>query len=151
MLPTPKKFTLVAGSSEGETKLTAFDKALLNAGIGNINLIRVSSILPPGVEFVEKLEIPPGSLTPTAYGFITSEVEGELIAAAIGTGIGDSFGIIMEFGGKCTKDEALKRVADMVREAFETRGIPLRDIMVKGVEHRVRKTGCVLAAAAMWY
>ncbi len=51
MLPIPKKFSLVAGSAEGTSELNAFDNALLNAGIGNLNLIKVTSILPPQVEF----------------------------------------------------------------------------------------------------
>lgn len=152
MLPTPKKFTLVAGCAEGGTKLTAFDKALLAAGIGNLNLLRVSSILPPSCEYVEKLSIPPGSLTPTAYGSIISDVPGETIAAAIGVGFSENdYGVIMEFGGKCTKEEAEEKVAQMVREAFETRGIKLVKVMVKGCEHKVEKIGCAFAAAALWY
>ena len=42
-----------AGHAEGGTTLNAFDNALLAAGIGNINLIKVSSILPPDVPVVE--------------------------------------------------------------------------------------------------
>ena len=50
-----KKVTMAAataGRAEGGTPLNAFDNALLAAGIGNINLIKVSSILPPGVELI---------------------------------------------------------------------------------------------------
>jgi arginine decarboxylase len=36
------------GAAEGLTKLSAFDKALFNAGIGNYNLIRLSSVIPDG-------------------------------------------------------------------------------------------------------
>src|SRR5690625_1211138 len=98
MLPTPKKFTLVAGAAEGPTSLNAFVYALLVAGIGKLNLVRVSSILPPGAQFVEKLDIAPGSLTPTAYGAISSEVAGETMAAAVGIGFSeDTFGVIMEW------------------------------------------------------
>jgi arginine decarboxylase len=72
----------------------------LAAGIGNLNLLRVSSVLPPGAEYVEKLSIPPGSLTPTAYGTITSVVQGQQIAAAVGIGFTkDTFGMIMEYSG----------------------------------------------------
>ena len=51
MLATPCKFTLVAGNGEGGTPLNAFDAALIEAGIGNLNLLRVSSILPPSAQF----------------------------------------------------------------------------------------------------
>ena len=38
MLPVPELFTLVVGRGEGKKKLTAFDSALLDAGVGNMNL-----------------------------------------------------------------------------------------------------------------
>ncbi|HHY99068.1 MAG TPA: arginine decarboxylase, pyruvoyl-dependent [Firmicutes bacterium] len=152
MLPTPKKFTLVSGSAEGKTKLTAFDKALLASGIGNLNLLKVSSVLPAGAQYVEKLDIPPASLTPTAYGYITSDVPGEIISAAIGVGMSDgTFGIIMEFSGKCSAAEAEEQIREMVKEAFEVRGMDLTDIKVKAVEHKVEKIGCAFAGAALWY
>ncbi len=40
------KAATTSGSAEGTTPLNAFDNALLAAGIGNINLVKVSSILP---------------------------------------------------------------------------------------------------------
>lgn len=152
MLPTPKKYFVTAAASEGRSKLTAFDNALLKARIGNVNLIRVSSILPPGTENDPDLVLPPGSLVPTAYGYIMSDVPGELISAAVGVGIsGDTFGVIMEFSGKCSKEEAEKNIENMVKEAFETRGMELKDIKIAAVEHRVEKIGCALAAVPLWY
>jgi len=152
MLPTPQRFTLVAGSAEGDTKLTAFDKALLVAGVGNLNLLRVSSILPPGAEYSQRLDIPPGSLTPIAYGTISSETPGRLISAAIGVGIiSGSFGVIMEFTGMCTKAEAETRVEKMVREALAIRNALPERIMIKATEHTVEKVGCSFAGAVLWY
>jgi arginine decarboxylase len=152
MLPTPRKFTLVAGHSEGDTKLTAFDKALLDAGIGNLNLLKVSSILPPNAQCVEKLEIPPGSLTPTAYGSFVSDVSGQLIAAAVGIGFSENdYGVIMEYGGICSREEAENKIKQMVEEAFRVRGLKLVKVMTKGAEHRVDKVGCAFAAVALWY
>ncbi len=152
MLPTPKKYFLTAAAAEGRSKLTAFDNALLKARIGNVNLIRVSSILPPSAKLDENLVIPPGSLVPTAYGSIVSDVPGELISAAVAVGIAeDSFGVIMEFSGKCSKAEAEETITAMVREAFETRQKPLIEIKVAAVEHRVEKLGCCLAAVPLWY
>jgi len=153
LLPTPKKFTLVAGSAEGPTRLNAFDNALLRAGIGNLNLVRVSSILPPGAEEVTRLDVPPGSLLLCAYGTITSEVEGEWIAAAVSVGIGDRsrYGVIMEFSGRCGKAEAEAAVREMAEAAFRERGIKLERVLVQATEHQVRSIGCALAAVALWY
>ncbi|MHB1405980.1 MAG: pyruvoyl-dependent arginine decarboxylase [Desulfitobacteriaceae bacterium] len=152
MLPTPKKFFITAASAEGHSKLTAFDNALLRARIGNVNLLRVSSILPPGCEYDPALQIPEGSLVPTAYGSIVSDVEGELIAAAVAVGFSEStFGVIMEYSGKCSAEEARAVIEKMVKEAFETRKMKLADIKVAATEHRVEKIGCAFAAVPLWY
>lgn len=152
MLPLPKKYFVTAASSEGNTKLTAFDGALLKARVGNTNLLRVSSILPPGCEFTPDLIIPAGSLLPIAYGAITSTEPGQLISAAVGVGIKkDSFGVIMEFSGHCSKEEAEETVTKMVEEAFTMRGLDLDEVKVASTEHRVEKIGCAFAAVPLWY
>lgn len=153
VLETPKNFTLLAGSAEGPTRLNAFDHALLAAGIGNVNLLRVSSILPPHATEVNELKIIPGQLMPTAYGTITSETEGELISAAVAVGVGewDEYGVIMEFSGRCGKEQAEEQVAEMARTAFLQRGREIKRIIVRASEHRVEKIGCAFAAVALWY
>ncbi|MDH7478663.1 MAG: arginine decarboxylase, pyruvoyl-dependent [Syntrophomonadaceae bacterium] len=152
MLPTPKKFFVTAGSAEGETELNAFDNALLAAGVGNVNLIKVSSILPPGTEFCPELKIPFGSLVPIAYASIISEEPGQTISAAVATGLSaETFGVIMEFSGCCSREEAEMTVTEMVREAFRVRGMALKDIKIASVEHQVKKIGCAFAAVPMWY
>lgn len=152
MLPTPTKFTLVAGAGEGETPLNAFDRALLEAKAGNVNLVRVSSILPPGATYAEEIALPPGALVPVAYGALTSTIPGEIITAAVGVGIPkEGFGVIMEYSGHLSKQEAEQIMRQMVAEAFEVRGLPLVKYMVKAVEHRVIKTGAVFAGVILWY
>ncbi|MFZ5596664.1 MAG: pyruvoyl-dependent arginine decarboxylase [Bacillota bacterium] len=152
MLPTPKKFFLTASGSEGNSPLNAFDNALLAGRIGNINLIRVSSILPPGAQMDEDLVIPPGSLVPTAYGYIISEQPGQLIAAAVGVGFSkDAFGVIMEHSCVGSRDEARDEIEKMLIEAFKVRGMELVDMKIAAADHRVQKIGCVLAAVPMWY
>lgn len=154
MLATPKKYTLVGATAEGGTRLNAFDHALLAAGVGNLNLLRVSSILPPGAERTERLDVPPGALLPIAYGSIESDEPGELIAAAVAVGLAteeDGFGVIMEFSGRGGAREAEERVRAMAEEAFATRGIPLRRVLTRSVEHRVVRVGCAFAAVALWY
>jgi len=151
-LPTPRKFTLLAGAAEGGTKLNAFDNALLAAGIGNLNLVKVSSILPPEAEYVEKLDIPPGSLTPTAYGSCASDRPGEVIAAAVGIGFStNSFGVIMEYSGCCEQKEAEEKIQFILENAFRQRGIKLEKTMIKGIQWKVEKIGAVFAGVALWY
>ncbi|MFY9140965.1 MAG: arginine decarboxylase, pyruvoyl-dependent [Thermacetogeniaceae bacterium] len=150
MFPVPNKFKLVVGHGEGRTPLNAFDAALIDAGIGNLNLVRVSSILPPDAQYTPDLWIPPGTPTFTAYGYLTSTTPGQLIAAAIGVGISpDTYGVIMEYEGYCTKEEAEEQVRAMVEEGFWMRSLPLKDVLVKGVAYRVQETGAVIAAAVL--
>lgn len=152
MLPTPEKFKIVAAAAEGAHKLTAFDNALLAAGVGNVNLVRISSILPPSARQDQALELPPGSLVPTAYGSIVCEEPGTVIAAAVGIGFSaDTFGVIMEYSGNCSKEEAEQKIAAMLADAFANRGLPLVKTEIRAVEHRVEHTGCAFAAVALWY
>ena len=153
MLPMPTKFNLVAGSSEGSTLLNAFDGALLAAGAGNLNLVRVSSVLPPDAVYDESLYIPPGNLVPAAYGSIDSDESGSVISAAVGVGIPDdgSFGMIMEVSGKFDRNVAEKQIRNMVNEAFKMRNKTLAEIKVKAIEHKVEKIGCVFAGVLLWY
>jgi len=154
MLPLPKKFSLVAGKGEGKHKLTAFDKALIDSGIGNMNLLRVSSVLPPECKFIPVFSMPLGSLLPVAYGSITSDVPGETIAAAIGVGIPENpmdNGMIMEYSGFVNSREAAIAVEEMVKESFELRDLVLKDVMVKSVEHTVVRNGSVIAACPLFY
>ncbi|HHV52390.1 MAG: arginine decarboxylase, pyruvoyl-dependent [Synergistales bacterium] len=154
MLPLPTLYMLVVGKGEGKKKLTAFDVALLDAGIGNMNLLRVSSVLPPGCTLASRLDIPAGSLLPVAYGSITSDVPGERIAAAIGVGVPEDpalSGMIMEFSAFTSADEASLRVEEMVREAFAFRGYPLKEVKVKAIEHVVDECGAVIAACPLFY
>lgn len=149
------KFTVVAGSAAGPSRLNAFDNALLAAGIGNLNLVRISSILPPGCRQAERLAVPPGSLVPTAYATIISEVPGEQIAAAVAVGIGDpdEYGVIMEFSGSCSRQEAEDLVRAMVEAAFASRGRRLQQVVAAAAEHRVEGSpaiGCAMAAVALW-
>ncbi|HDQ92699.1 MAG TPA: arginine decarboxylase, pyruvoyl-dependent [Synergistetes bacterium] len=154
MLPVPEFFTLVVGRGEGKKKLTAFDSALLDAKVGNMNLLRVSSVLPPHCLFRESLTMPYGSLLPIAYGSLTSDVPGETISASIGVGIPqdpDSFGMIFEFSGFCPGSEAAARVEEMVMEAFDMRSLALKEVKVKAVDHVVRECGTVFAGCPLFF
>ncbi len=153
MLATPQKYTLVAGTGEGATTLNAFDQALLDSGLGNLNLLKVSSILPPRVQFHEALSIPPGTLTPTAYGSICSTKPGEIISAAVGVGIleGDSFGVIMECSAHSSKADIEAKITEMVNNAVKIRNLTVREIKICAIEHRVRCCGCAFAGVALWY
>ncbi|HSE91721.1 MAG TPA: arginine decarboxylase, pyruvoyl-dependent [Methylomirabilota bacterium] len=150
-----KRITMAAatvGHAEGGTPLNAFDNALLAAGIGNINLVKVSSILPPEVPVVDLPKIKPGALIPTAYAAAIGDVPGERLAAAVGYAVPDDpakNGVIMEFHGHGTRAEAEQAIQAMLEEAFRVRGEPIREMKVVAVEHTVARIGCALAAITL--
>jgi arginine decarboxylase len=57
---------VASGTGVGPTKLAAFDAALNTAGVANYNLIRLSSIVPPGAEIKNGHE--PLTKQPGAWG-----------------------------------------------------------------------------------
>ncbi len=152
-LPIPKNYALVAAGATGKTRLTAFDSALLASGVGNLNLLKVSSILPPGASYRDKCDLTPGSLCPIAYGSIASGVPGQRIAACVGVGIHHgSFGMIMEFSGECGRDEAERVIRSMIEEAFANRAISLDEVKVASAEVTVPegRIACAFAGVPLW-
>ena len=118
------KFFLAAGTGNGNTSLTSFDAALIQAGIGDYNLVKVSSILPRNAVSMETIEIDKGQLLHVAYASITSKEEDAIISAAVAIGIPKDrshTGVIMEYSGRCSRKEAEVTVVSMVDEAMDLR------------------------------
>jgi arginine decarboxylase len=147
----PNSISLVKGKAEGKTALNAFDNALLRAGIGNLNLIKVSSIIPPQAKLIELPDIPSGSLTPTVYSHIISSTSGEILSACVGAGFSHNFGLIYEYAHKGTAQVAEEIVKKMIEEGMSKRGLPLKSFQLISSEHRVERIGCALAAAVLWW
>ena len=150
--PTPNALWVATGAAEGTTELNAFDNALLAAGIGNLNLVKVSSIVPQGVELLGAPPvITPGSLVPAVYSVVHSGTAGETICAAVGIGISKgNHGMIFEHHG--TSREVTERVVGgMVEEGFARRSLPLERLAVHVAEHRVERVGCAVAAVVLWW
>ena len=49
-----REIRLSTGVGVADTSLAAFDAALYEAGIGNFNLLPLSSVIPPGADIVQK-------------------------------------------------------------------------------------------------
>jgi len=145
------KFFITAGKGRANTLLNSFDAALLDAGVGNYNLIKVSSILPEGFVEVDSVDLPEGSLLPIAYGAVSEFEEGKRITAAIAVAIPDKgVGVIMEYSGDLPEEEARMKVETMAREAIEMRGARLVEIKSKVVSTVVKGPSTVFAGVALW-
>lgn len=144
----PTRFFLTCGRGEGFTPLSAFDAALWDAGVGDLNLVKVSSILPPGCK-EEPVVLEPGSIVPVAYAYTWSEVAGETISAAVAVGVPEDpsqAGLIMEYSTKGPKEEAETIVKKMVEEGMKLRGRKIKEIKSCAVEKKVERIGAVFAA-----
>ncbi|MEX0945042.1 MAG: arginine decarboxylase, pyruvoyl-dependent, partial [Balneolaceae bacterium] len=148
MVPTPNIYCLVKGSAEGRTRLNAFDNSLLEAGVGDTNLMRMSSILPPGAEQrnIGDLVLPKGGLIPLAYATIDGTTPGRMISASIAVGIPEDDqepGVIMEFEDHAPLANVEGIVRQMVIDAFDYRNRKLKEIKSIGIEHKVERCGAV--------
>ncbi len=150
---TPTRYFLVSGASEGYTPLNAFDGALLQAGIGNTNIIKMSSIVPPRCKPISPIPLPPGALVPAAYAAITSDVPGEIISAGVAVALPEDEnqnGLIMEYSGKGERAKIEEIVRNMAVEGMKLRGWEIKDLRSIAIEHRIKKIGAALAAVVLW-
>ena len=148
----PNVFWLASGSAEGATPINAFDNALLNAGVGNLNLVKVSSVVPTGAVLLDQpIPIGPGTLVPAVYATHHSNVPGEHLCSVIGIGLSDgSHGMIFEHSAD-SAERAEGVVRNMVEDAFSQRGMKLARLMIRMAEHRVETLGCTVSAVVLWW
>lgn len=161
MWALPQRVILTAGKGIGSTPLTAFDAALLDAGIGDFNLVQVSSIVPADAQ-VCCLEgdagrylssLIRGTLVPVVYGTMASSYIGQTVSSAIAVGLPrdrTKTGVIFEAGliGYCEAAEESAR--QMAQEALRARGV--REFEIKMVSSELtiaEKTGCVVSVAVL--
>jgi arginine decarboxylase len=151
MWQLPQAVSLVTGRGEGGSEINAFDRALQDAGVADLNFLRVTSILPPRTRIIELPAYPPGILMPAVYARMVSTTPGDRIAAAIGVGIcHESHGVIMEHTGHTSRADAEETVRRMIVEAFGIRRLPLHEVVVVAAEHTVERAGCAVALALFW-
>lgn len=155
LIKTPTKFFLVSGSSDGFSLLNAFDGALLKSGVGDTNLVRMSSILPPGcVEINPRPKaLPQGALVPVAYASMTSDTPGETISSAVAIGIPEDrglAGLIMEYSAKAKEETVLEQVQKMVEKGMELRKRPIRAIMSISATYTIKTIGATFSGVVLW-
>jgi arginine decarboxylase len=151
--PTPSSFFLTAGSGEASMELNAFDAALLDAGVGDTNLIKMSSILPPGAKQIERVPLKKGSFVPLAYGDRSSDFSGVQISAAVAVGIPEDpleAGLIMEFSHEGDPESCENIARNMVKEGMEViRKRKLLEIKSISATLKVTRVGAVFAAVVL--
>ena len=141
------KIAIVSGKDEGPTKLNAFDNALIDAGIGDVNLIKVSSMLAGNVEIVDLPTLKAGSMVNCVLSEITSDVKGEEITAVIALAIGEELGCVVETTGRDKNpDELVEEAKFMANYMMEKRGVEIRDLIVESSTATVENIASVIAS-----
>ena len=126
------KIAIVSGHDEGPTKLNAFDNALSNAGIGDVNLIKVSSMLASNTEICELPKLKAGAMVNCVLSEITSDNPGDEIIAVIAVAIGEELGCVVETTGiNKDNDEIINEAKDMVKYMMEKRDVEIKDLIVE--------------------
>ena len=126
------KIAIVTGHDEGPTKLNAFDNALTDAGIGDVNLIKVSSMLASNTEICELPKLKAGAMVNCVLSEITSDHPGDEIIAVIAVAIGEELGCVVETTGlNKNNDEIINEAKDMVTYMMNKRNVEIKELIVK--------------------
>jgi len=150
MLKEYKHFTVKKGIGKNDVStLNAIDKAYLDAGVGDLNLIRVSSILPKKIKKVDRVDVDFGSFLPCVLAEAVG-VKNE-VAAGIGYGFDkDGGGYVVEHSF-CMKDidmeEFDNQIEKKVKEMGMIRNIELEKVQVESIKTKIEdsKFGCAVA------
>jgi arginine decarboxylase len=152
MLGLPKHYTVVSGTGQSSFALVAFDNALRQAGIGDYNLVKVSSILPPNCEYKESVDAEKGSIVYVAYSYaavINDEMATTATAVAIPEQSSES-GVIFEHNAETGDVEDIVRC--MCSEAMANRNKSIREIKstTVTVHGEIGKYVSAVSAVVMW-
>lgn len=144
----PTHYFLVAGTGDASDSLVAFDRALLDAGIGDVNLIKLSSIIGPNCTRINPICVVPGSLVGVAFASYTFDKPGQQIASAIAVAHPadpSRASLVMEHSALASKEEVEQKVIQMAIEGMKSRGLEVANIESIGVEHIVETVGATFA------
>jgi arginine decarboxylase len=87
----PRKLFLTKGKGQHKEKLASLEQALREAGIAPFNLVKISSIFPPGCQLISKQEgiqlLHPGQIIFLVMSENATDEPHRLIAASIGMAI----------------------------------------------------------------
>lgn len=125
----PKKLFFTKGVGRHRDCLQSFEMALRDAGVEHVNLVTISSILPPHCKVIGRDEgvklLTPGQIVYAVLARLTTNEPHRLLAAAIGAAIpadANSYGYLSEhheFGE--TAEKAGERAEDIAAQMLATR------------------------------
>lgn len=146
----PSRFFVTKGAALNDVStLNAFDDALIAGGIGEQNLVPVSSVIPVGAVRTEKTVLPMGAITHCVLARRDS-AGGERISAGIAyamrkDGMG---GYVAEADGACGTDELIGKLKDRLDAIAGARGVALarHEYVVSELSVPEGTNGCCIAS-----
>ncbi|MGB9708186.1 MAG: pyruvoyl-dependent arginine decarboxylase [Candidatus Pacearchaeota archaeon] len=124
----PKYCFLTKGVGKHKEKLNSFESALRDAGIASHNIVRISSILPPGCKIISRKKgldkIAAGEIIHCVMAQTETNEPYRLLAASIGVAIPSNkhqFGYLSEFHSYgCTDSAAGNYAEDLAAQMLAT-------------------------------
>jgi arginine decarboxylase len=120
----PKEAFFTKGVGKHRNKLQSFELALRAAGIEKCNLVRVSSIFPPGCKVIPKSRgiksLKPGQITFVVLAEAATKEPSRLVGAGVGLAVpadGGQYGYISEHHGYGMTE---RRLSDFVEDMAAT-------------------------------
>ncbi len=146
----PTKFYTVCGSAVSRTSdLNAFDRALIKAGIGEQNLVSVSSVIPEGAVRIPYRPLTMGAVTHCVLAQMRGN-EGETIAAGIAYAFRkDGKGGYVAEGHIHGSAESLRQILNLkMKEMSEIRDVEFGEIKFEAQELQIPKDhyGCCISS-----
>ena len=141
------RIAIVSGNAEGPTELNAFDNALYEAEIGDVNLIKVSSMLEENTKVERLPKLKAGSMVNCVLSSITSNKPDDELIACVAVAIGDELGCVIEKSAVNEDSERVKEEAvEMVRYMMDRRNVKIKELIVEEAHHTVEDKGSAIAA-----
>jgi arginine decarboxylase len=131
------RFFLTAGSGTSRiSSLNAFDRALLEAGISQCNLVPVSSIIAPNAVEVDHVDIPPGEITHCVIASTGGRPGKQTTAGISYTLLQDEsgkkrYGVVAEDAGHYNTETCEQNLREKLFELAEARGMRMLEDTVK--------------------
>ncbi len=142
--------SIVWGKSEGGTVVSAFDGALMRAGIHNLNLVSVSSVIPEDAEVREvgsyKSRHKIGDILYVAISSISSSKQNTQISAGLGWVQTKQGGLFFESKGEFSPEDCADEITIGLREMMSTRSWD-GSINMKIITHKVKRLANLTVAA----
>jgi arginine decarboxylase len=148
----PKEFFVTSASASSDVSdLNAFDKALIKMGIGELNLVGVSSIIPMGAKEVGIKEIPMGAVTHCVLAQEYRRCQECIMSAGIAYAFrkDGKGGYVAEDHGPVSKNVLTRNLRRKMEEIAASRGVELEEIKFAIEEMAVPKTGYGACVAAL--